>query len=89
MADTIVLRGSSVVTNLEVAINGSGDKHFTHVQTAPSSSFTVTHGLGKVPAIAAYDSAGTRVFGNISNETTNAFTIDFGSLLFSGTIRCN
>lgn len=82
-------------TVIEVGTQGppgdpaGADLHYIHVQTAPSTHVTVTHNLGKYPAIAAYDSAGTRVIGTISNETNNGFEMDFGATQFSGRIRCN
>lgn len=92
-SNTIYIEGSAPVTRyVKVApqpIAGTGDLTYVHNQTAAAAHITVTHSLGKLPAVQAYDSAGTRVFGTITNETTSGFEIDFGSLLFSGTIRCN
>jgi len=91
--ETIYIESSTPVTRyVKVApqpIAGTGDLTYVHNQTAAATHFTVTHSLGKLPSIQAYDSAGTRVFGTITNETLTSFEIDFGSLPFSGKIRCN
>jgi len=93
MAETIYIEGAAPVTRyVKVGpqpIAGAGDMTYVHNQTAAASHFTVTHNLGKLPAIQAYDSSGARVFGAVSAETLTSFEIDFGALLFSGKIRCN
>jgi len=97
MADTIYLKGATTSTIFRMASSQGpagpagtdGDKTYVHNQVAPVTRVTVTHNLGKFPAITAIDSGGNRVFGNVENETMNSFEIDFGSLLFNGTIRCN
>lgn len=38
---------------------------YRHVQSVPASEWTVSHGLGKRPAVAVVDSSGKRVFGGL------------------------
>lgn len=91
--ETIYIQGETPVTRyVKVSpqpIAGAGDLSYVHNQTAAATHITVAHNLGKYPAIQAYDSAGTRVFGTVSSESVNSFEIDFGALPFSGTVRCN
>jgi hypothetical protein len=66
---------------------GTGDLHY---ETAFSTStfVTVTHNLGKKPAVTVIDSAGDEVEGDIDHLTNNQFTLTF-SASFSGTVFCN
>lgn len=65
----------------------SGDKTFTQ-SFISSSSVTVTHNLGKYPAISVLDSAGDVVVGDVDHTSLNQLIVTF-SAPFSGMIICN
>lgn len=67
---------------------GTGDKHYAHDQMTPSASWTVTHNLGKFPAIMIVDSSGNVVEGNIQHVDTTQAILTFTSA-FSGMAYCN
>jgi hypothetical protein len=69
-------------------IPGSGgDKTFTQA-FASVSSVTVTHNLGKYPAVSVLDSAGDECEGDVDHLSVNQFTVTF-SAPFSGSVICN
>lgn len=60
------------------------DLSYVHTQNAPSSSWSVTHGLGFIPNVTVIDSAGSVVEGSYSySEDGNTVTLSFSSP-FSG-----
>ena len=61
----------------------TGDKHYIHNQNTASAVWTVTHGLGKNPAVTVVDSAGTEVVGDVAHINKNTTKITF-SAAFSG-----
>jgi hypothetical protein len=62
---------------------GDKDKHYTHEQSIPASTWTVTHNLGKKPAVSVTDSAGTAVHGEINYIDLNQVELVFNAA-FSG-----
>lgn len=64
------------------------DAHYIHEQMSASASWTISHGLGKVPVIMVIDSAGSEVEGRTSVVSLNVLQVDF-SAPFSGTAYCN
>ncbi len=66
---------------------GTGDAHFQQAFT-PASSVTVTHNLGKHPAVTVIDSAGDEIEGDVQHTSINALIVTF-SAPFSGTVFCN
>ena len=76
------------VTTLEDTPPVDSDKHFVHIQATPTSIWTVTHNLGKYPAITIVDSANTEVVGDIQYMDLNSFKVTFLSE-FSGKTFCN
>lgn len=60
------------------------DLSYVHTQNAPSSSWSVTHGLGFIPNITVIDSARSVVEGSYTySEDGNTVTLSFSSP-FSG-----
>lgn len=78
----------SAITGLAEAIADAADKHYTHVQATPSSSWAITHGLGKYPSITVLDSSGQSVEGDVLYVDLNNVTLNFNSG-FSGTAVFN
>jgi hypothetical protein len=63
------------------------DKDYTQAFTA-AAAVTVTHGLGKRPAVTVIDSADDVVVGDVAYIDTDSLTVSF-SAPFSGTVICN
>lgn len=60
-------------------IQGSGASHstYTHTQSSPSSTWSITHNLACFPSVVVVDSAGTVVVGDIAYNSNNSITITF------------
>lgn len=91
---TIMVAHEEVIVPMEVGIQGpagpqgaSGDSHFEQSFTN-QSSVTVTHNLGKYPAVEVIDSANDGVVGNVKHNSKNELTVTFASS-FSGIVICN
>jgi hypothetical protein len=56
-----------------------GDASYRHVQSTPSADVTVTHNLGKFPAISVKDSSGQAVYGSYQYIDTNTVRVLFSS----------
>jgi hypothetical protein len=59
-----------------------------HTQTSASSSWSITHGLGKFPSATVVDSAGSEVIGEVNYTDNNNLTITF-TAPFSGKAYLN
>lgn len=57
---------------------------YTHQQSEASARWTVTHNLGRYPAVTVVDSAGSKVTGDVRYTSVNSVVITF-SAPFSGT----
>ena len=67
---------------------GSGDLHYVHTQSSAASVWSITHNLGKYPAVVVIDSAATSWEGDVAYTSTNGLTITF-SAPFSGVAYLN
>lgn len=65
-----------------------GDLAYTHTQLAPSTTWLVTHNLGKYPAVTVVDSGGTLVVGDVQHTSPNQLTITF-TAAFGGVAHLN
>jgi len=54
---------------------------YTHLQSAPSSSWTMTHSLGFYPNITVFDSADSMVEGAVTHTNSNSLTITFSAAI--------
>lgn len=52
---------------------------FTHIQSALSTTWVVTHNLGFYPNVTVFDSASNQVEGSVTHTSINALTITFSS----------
>lgn len=68
--------------------NKVGDLNYTHNQIAASSSWEITHNLGKHPSVSVVDSGGNWVVGDIAYTNENTLTINF-TAAFSGKAYLN
>lgn len=92
MSDVItVTEPNMIVVNGDHGPQGPGgpsaDKHFSQPFTS-QSIVTVTHNLGKYPAVTVLDSAGDECEGTVVHTSMNALTVYY-SASFSGVITCN
>ncbi len=60
--------------------NKSGiDFTYSHSQSVPNSTWTITHNLGYRPAVAVFDSSGTKVYGQVTHTNANQAVVTFSS----------
>jgi hypothetical protein len=62
---------------------GGGDAFYEHIQLDPEAVWTITHNLGKKPAITVVDSADTVVIGEVEYIDNNSVQLTFAAA-FSG-----
>ena len=67
---------------------GEVDKTFAYTQATPAATWTITHNLGKYPAVSIVDSAGSAVVGDVEYIDDNTVTITFQSA-FAGAAYFN
>ena len=58
---------------------GRSDAHYVHNQTVSTNTWSITHGLGKYPAVSVVDSSDRVVIGQIDYVNNNSLTITFKS----------
>jgi len=93
---TVVVSGAKKKTVVKVATigpagpagpagaAGAGGGSYIHAQSTPSTTWTVVHNLGYFPGgVSVVDSAGTKVYGDITHSNVNQLVINF-SASFSG-----
>jgi len=68
--------------------SSSGDKHYTHYQGVASTTWNVTHNLGKYPAVQVLDSAKNLVTGDVQHIDLNNTVLSF-AYAFSGSATFN
>lgn len=61
---------------------------FIFSQNSSSASWHINHSLGKFPSVTVVDSAGTQVFGDVTQVDANNIILNF-SAPFSGTAYLN
>jgi hypothetical protein len=64
------------------------DQAHRHVQSVAAATWTVTHNLGRRPAVTVTDSSGRVVLGDVLHLSTSAVEITF-SAAFAGEALCN
>jgi hypothetical protein len=69
-------------------VEGSGDLNYLHTQMSASTSWSVTHNLGKYPSVTVVDSAGDVCEGDIDYLSVNTLTLTF-SAAFAGVAYLN
>lgn len=62
---------------------GGSDAHYRHVQGVPESTWTVTHNLGKRPAVTVVTSSGQVVIGEVIYDSDDQVRLVFAAP-FSG-----
>lgn len=82
-----VTEQSVTISEAVVGLQGaSGDLHYTHTQSTPSATWTITHNLGKRPSVTIVDSGGnewkTAVEHVSNNQTIVRFTAPFSGFAY-------
>lgn len=62
--------------------------HYIHTQAVASTTWTVTHNMGKNPSVSIIDSSGDEVLGEVNHISDNQLTITF-TAAFSGVAYLN
>lgn len=68
--------------------SAGADKHYTHVQSVPASTWSITHNLSKYPSIITIDSADSQMLGLVVYTSLNTAEVHFSSVV-SGKAFCN
>lgn len=76
----------TVTTSAEVLVVGGST--YTHTQSSPSSTWTISHNLARRPSVTVVDSAGTVVIGEVTYLSDNSLRVEF-SAGFSGQAYLN
>ena len=69
---------NSVTVTSNVLVSGGGST-YTHTQATASSSWLVSHGLGRRPSVTIVDSAGNVQIGEVLYTSDNSITVTFAS----------
>jgi len=56
---------------------GTGDLSYTHTQSVASTSWAITHNLGKFASVQTVDATGVRIYGRETHNTPNQVTVLF------------
>ncbi|MDA0898395.1 MAG: hypothetical protein O3A30_03865 [Bacteroidetes bacterium] len=81
-----VIVEDSAPTVIEVIAGGGGavnTRRHVHVQSSPSSAWTITHTLGGKPSVMVVDSADSVVVGDVIYVSTTEIRVEF-TAPFSG-----
>ena len=52
-------------------------QRYTHEQTSASATWTITHNLGRHPAVEVVNSGGTIVYGLVTHDSEDQVTVEF------------
>lgn len=73
---------------VEITNNYDSGANYTHSQSTASTTWTITHNLGKNPSVTVIDSGGSYIITDISYTNTNTLVLTFSAAL-SGTAYLN
>jgi hypothetical protein len=62
------------------------DKNYVHTQLSASTTWNVTHGLNKIPAVKIKDSLGQEIIGHINDIDNNNTQLSFNSAIIGSAI---
>lgn len=73
---------------VEITNNYESGANYTHTQSVASTTWTITHNLGKNPSVTVIDSGGSYIITDISYTNTNTLVLTFSAAL-GGTAYLN
>ena len=62
---------------VKIPAGAGSDANFVHVQGSSLAVWTITHNLGKYPAVSVFDPAGDQFYGTVRHLDVNSLTITF------------
>lgn len=80
--------GDTLVYNGDTGMFENRPSTYVHNQNTASAEWKIVHGMGKYPAVAVIDSAGTVVYGDITYNDQDTVTLTFAAA-FSGKATLN
>lgn len=87
---TVIVAPSALRSIVELADigpsgpSGASASTYTHTQSSPQASWTITHNLGYNPGgVSVVDSAGSKCYGDVTFVSENQLVVNFSSA-FSG-----
>ena len=76
------------ITDPDLVVKKTGDKHYEHVQGVANATWNVAHNLNKFPSVMVIDSSDNEVIGDITYTDNNNLVITF-TAIFSGKAYMN
>ena len=73
-----------------ITIGGAGgsDKNYSHIQDVPSTLWTVSHNLNKIPSVTILNNSGEEIYADINVINNNTIQILF-TMSIAGKAICN
>lgn len=53
------------------------DKHYTHIQAVPASTWTINHDMGKKPAVSVFDTANSKLEPDENHTSDDTLILTF------------
>lgn len=63
--------------DIVISASGGSDVNYVYQQSPASSTWHITHNLGKNPSVSIVDSAGTNVIGHVNYINNNELILEF------------
>ena len=70
------------------AVKGGPDSNFIYTQSTPSTSWAISHGLGKKPSVTILDGDGYEIEADIQHTSDNSVIITFSEAI-TGSVHFN
>jgi hypothetical protein len=77
--DSVIISDANISTTSSSSTAIVGQTTYTHDQASPSSSWTITHNLGRRPSVTIVDSAGNVQIGEVLYNSDNQITVTFAA----------
>lgn len=72
---------------VDTAASAAGAEGYVHTQATASKDWVVVHGLGRMPAVQAFDAAASMIVGSVHQDTPDQLTIHF-AVAITGKAYC-
>ena len=77
--DSVIISDANISTTSSNSTAIVCQTTYTHNQASPSSSWTITHNLGRRPSVTIVDSAGNVQIGEVLYNSDNQITVTFAA----------